>query len=269
MGYKKCRICERELEETEDNFTWRKDSEAFRLECHGCISEINKARYRANREKRLAKAADYRNQIKTDPEKLARKKAADKKYQAQYNANPENAEKIRQQRRDWESKNRARRNELARKRRARNPEQHKKKAREWLAANPEKAKEYVKKRIARAKERYATDPEFRIRKLISNEVNRILIMNGGVKGGSILDYLPFTPAELKTHLENHPKREDWMTWDNYGLACKDKRTWQLDHIIPQSKLPYDSMSHQNFRICWALENLQPLESITNIKKGNK
>jgi hypothetical protein len=29
------------------------------------------------------------------------------------------------------------------------------------------------------------------------------------------------------------------------------------------------MNDENFKICWSLENLQPLKAIDNIKKGNK
>jgi 5-methylcytosine-specific restriction endonuclease McrA len=60
-----------------------------------------------------------------------------------------------------------------------------------------------------------------------------------------------------------------MTWDNYGRYEKGKEKWQIDHIIPQSKLLYDSMDHSNFRKCWALENLRPLEVVENIRKSNK
>ena len=60
-----------------------------------------------------------------------------------------------------------------------------------------------------------------------------------------------------------------MSWDNWGPYVKDNKTWQIDHIIPQSKLVYTSMEDDNFKKCWALENLRPLESIENIKKGNK
>lgn len=60
-----------------------------------------------------------------------------------------------------------------------------------------------------------------------------------------------------------------MTWDNYGRYNSNKQTWQIDHIIPQSLLPYDSFSHPNFQKCWALENIRPLETVANIKKGNK
>jgi len=43
----------------------------------------------------------------------------------------------------------------------------------------------------------------------------------------------------------------------------------IDHIIPQSKLRYDSLDHPNFQKCWALENLRPICSIENIRKSNK
>lgn len=54
-----------------------------------------------------------------------------------------------------------------------------------------------------------------------------------------------------------------MNWSNYG------KYWHIDHIYPQSLLPYTSMTDENFKKCWALDNLQPLEKIANIKKGNK
>jgi 5-methylcytosine-specific restriction endonuclease McrA len=60
-----------------------------------------------------------------------------------------------------------------------------------------------------------------------------------------------------------------MNWDNYGKYNKDKMTWQIDHKIPQSKLPFKSFDDDNFRKLWALDNLQPLETVANIKKGNR
>lgn len=83
----------------------------------------------------------------------------------------------------------------------------------------------------------------------------------------IFDYLPYSIEELKTHIES--KWEPWMSWDNYGRYSADCKTWQIDHIIPQSALPYKDFSDENFIKCWNLLNLQPLETIRNIKKGNK
>ncbi len=80
--------------------------------------------------------------------------------------------------------------------------------------------------------------------------------------------------ELKAYLES--QFESWMTWANHGRydskTWNDNDistwTWQIDHIIPQSALPYDSMSHTNFVKCWELSNLRPLSAKANILKGN-
>lgn len=71
--------------------------------------------------------------------------------------------------------------------------------------------------------------------------------------------------------------ESWMNWNHYGIYNvktwddNDPSTqiWQLDHIIPQSKLPCTSMIDSNFQKCWALENLCPLSAKQNIIDGNK
>ena len=56
------------------------------------------------------------------------------------------------------------------------------------------------------------------------------------------------------------------TWNDED---KSTWTWKIDHIIPQSKLPYSSMEEENFKICWALENLRPLSAKENLEKSNK
>ena len=68
-----------------------------------------------------------------------------------------------------------------------------------------------------------------------------------------------------------------MTWENHGVYNlntwddNDQSTWKwnIDHIIPQSKLPYTSMEDDNFKKCWALENLRPYSAKQNIIDGNK
>ncbi len=54
-----------------------------------------------------------------------------------------------------------------------------------------------------------------------------------------------------------------MSWENYGSY------WWLDHIKPRSSFNYESPDDKELKECWALENLQPLEKIANIRKGNK
>jgi hypothetical protein len=110
--------------------------------------------------------------------------------------------------------------------------------------------------------RYKADPSLKLRKNCSNLIRFYLKQGGSTKNGSsILDFLPYTMDELKKHLEN--QFDDKMSWDNYG------RYWHIDHIIPQSKLPFISMEEDNFKKCWNLSNLRPLEATENRKKSNK
>ncbi len=88
---------------------------------------------------------------------------------------------------------------------------------------------------------------------------------GGSKAGDLtFDCLPYTPQELRDHLES--LWESWMSWDNYGAkpGC-----WTIDHIVPQSHFCYTSLKDPQFQECWALSNLRPLEYIANIRKGDR
>lgn len=49
----------------------------------------------------------------------------------------------------------------------------------------------------------------------------------------------------------------------------NKRTWQIDHIIPQSHLLFETLDDENFLKCWALENLRPLDAKENLEKQDK
>ena len=65
--------------------------------------------------------------------------------------------------------------------------------------------------------------------------------------------------ELRTHLEN--QFDDWMNWGNHGL-------WHIDHIIPVASFDFTSMEDEDFKKCWALENLQPLKDTENMRKNH-
>lgn len=81
-------------------------------------------------------------------------------------------------------------------------------------------------------------------------------------GQSILKFINYTIEELKVHIEKKFFDEK-MNWENYGTY------WHLDHIIPQSDLPYTSMEDENFKLCWSLSNLRSLEAKQNIIEGAK
>lgn len=122
----------------------------------------------------------------------------------------------------------------------------------WKEKNRLRAnQEYVKKR--------KSDIAFRLRKNISTAIGRMLKIQNKKKEASVLKYLKYSPNELKIHLEN--KFDINMSWANYGIY------WHIDHIIPQSCLLYISMEDENFKKCWALENLRPLEAKQNMLDG--
>lgn len=112
------------------------------------------------------------------------------------------------------------------------------------------------------------DPVEHLKHKVGTAIRHYLQANGYKKLGSIWDVLPYTPQQLKDHLES--LWEPWMNWSNYGGASTDPRkTWWLDHIKPQSAFLYTSIHDPLFLECWALDNLQPLEKIANMVKGKK
>ena len=62
---------------------------------------------------------------------------------------------------------------------------------------------------------------------------------------------------------------NWQNWGRYNRKTWDDNdkstwTWNIDHIIPKSNFYYTSMGDENFKKCWALENLRPYPSKLNI-----
>lgn len=110
------------------------------------------------------------------------------------------------------------------------------------------------------------DPAFRLRSGVSSIISTALKRRKSAKyGQSCWDKLGWTADDLKQHLE--ALFEPWMNWDNYGKYDHNKRTWQVDHIIPRAEFRYTSMDDASFKECWALSNLRPLDAKQNISDG--
>lgn len=132
----------------------------------------------------------------------------------------------------------ARRNLLWRENRAKDPELHRKAFRE----------------------RYREDPEFRLRGNIRSRVWEALKSTGGKKESSVLNALGYSLERLKHHLES--QFQPGMSWDV-------PKSFSVDHIIPQSMFSYLSLSDEEFRLCWSLDNLRPLPLGQNYAEGNR
>ena len=87
-------------------------------------------------------------------------------------------------------------------------------------------------------------------------LHRTLKYLGQIKEGHTIDLLEYSPLQLKEHLDKQLKED--MNLDNYG------QLWEIDHIRPLTNFPKDSHPCE----VNALENLQPLYKIENIRKYN-
>jgi hypothetical protein len=196
----------------------------------------------------------------------------------------ENKEEIKLTRQSLEYKAKAR--EYTKERTMQYPEKVKEERKKYKTKNKDKIRkrkqifnskrENKDKRNKQRRERRKIDPIFKLREQISSSIRAIIKSNGGDKNRqSFQKFLPYTIEELKNHLQS--LWEPWMNWNNWTTYNCDiwndndqsTWTWNIDHIYPQSKLPYTSMEHENFQKCWALDNLRPLSAKVNLLKGNK
>ncbi len=170
--------------------------------------------------------------------------------------------------------------------RDKNKEKRNSRSKLYYQHNKDKKKEYdkqyyllnkskiINKHNIYNKNKRSVDAAYALRTIVSSAINKALFKNKGNKNGqSCLDYLPYSIQDLKVHLEK--QFDYWMSWENYGSYKKSKWddndvstwNWQIDHIVPQSSLPYSSMNESNFLLCWSLSNLRPLSSKQNLLDG--
>lgn len=140
-------------------------------------------------------------------------------------------------------------------------------ANNWKRKNPEKVKEikkrnknkhrekYNKAEALRIKEKRKNDPLWGLSKNLSKAIWECLKGRKGGRSWKIL--VSFTIEELKIHLEF--LFDENMSWSNYGSY------WHLDHIKPLSWFNLET----EFDKAWDISNLQPMEGIANISKGNR
>lgn len=108
--------------------------------------------------------------------------------------------------------------------------------------------------------KYSTDVKYKLNVVLSLGIRRSL---NGNKGGRHWESLVgYTLEQLKDHLES--LFQSGMSWDNYGFYG-----WHIDHKRPISSFSFTEPEDEEFKQCWALENLQPLWAEDNIKKSDK
>ena len=208
------------------------------------------------------------------------KKEWDKLKRAEWKKN--NPEKVREQRKAWEKNNPEKVREMKRRRNT-NPDVKAKKAAYMKEYNKEYnkrpevkkymkeyRKEYMKRPGVREKqykyiykyitEKRKTDQAFALRTRFSNLLNIHLKEAKVTKSDTCFNLMGYTIDELKKHLES--QFTDGMSWEN-------RSEWHIDHIRPVSSFNFTTTDCEDFKKCWALNNLQPLWAKDNMSKGDK
>ena len=142
---------------------------------------------------------------------------------------------------------------------------------EWREKNKERFLEICKtyrdkdeKKVLRyqyLKKKYAEDIKFKLEKLYRNRI-RTCIKSKHCPKRTSFDYEEMLGCEWTTLIQwLEFNMKSGMTWENYGPY------WHVDHVYPCSLFDF---SQDSERIkCFNWTNLTPLESIENIKKGDR
>jgi uncharacterized protein YdiU (UPF0061 family) len=170
----------------------------------------------------------------------------------------------------WNKENRQKINEYLRFKREENPEKFKEKVKEWRANHPEKCREWQREwrknnpeKAREAGRRGAAarrnNPKYRLSNSMSSGI--LQSIKQGTKANRRWESLvDFTISQLRVHLEQLFK-PGW-TWENYGTV------WHIDHKTPIAVFNFNKPEDIDFRICWSLKNLQPMDAMENkIKKA--
>ena len=121
--------------------------------------------------------------------------------------------------------------------------------------------------LKQAKERWKI-PWVKMRAIIAGQIQKdISFVNGEyfeVQTNTIWNEIQkqcgYNAHDLVKHIQNQfgPK----MSWDNHSRSTAGFR-WEIDHVVSRSDLRYDSLNHPNFKKCWGLDNLRPLDAKEN------
>lgn len=109
------------------------------------------------------------------------------------------------------------------------------------------------------KNRYLTDPSYRVECSLRGRLRHALRTIGGTKSAPTFELLGCPKVWLEVHLESLFR--PGMSWENYGPI------WEIDHIRPCSN--YDLRKFEHQKACFHWTNLQPLFTGENRRKSNK
>jgi hypothetical protein len=114
--------------------------------------------------------------------------------------------------------------------------------------------------MRREKQRFLTDPNYKLAKRFRDRISFAIKKCKGVKQNGMLELLGCSLEQARKHIEHQFK--EGMNWGNCGF-----RGWHIDHIIPCSAFDLTKIEEQ--KKCFHYTNLQPLWAKDNLRKSNK
>lgn len=135
-------------------------------------------------------------------------------------------------------------------------------------SDPEKFRDYARKSYCknsgkikeRVRKKKHTDKSYALRLRVSSLVRQSL--GKGRLGQSWMKLLEFSPGELHARLES--LFTEGMSWESFYNG-----EIEIDHVIPVSFFRPSDPDSLEFRMCWSLNNLQPLWRGENRAKGDR
>jgi hypothetical protein len=110
------------------------------------------------------------------------------------------------------------------------------------------------------KSRKNTDPNYKIRRLLSSRLVNAIKSQKVYKTHNTLELLGCSISEVRRHIES--KFQAGMNWSNHG-----KHGWHIDHIVPCAA--FDLTNENEQRRCFHWSNLQPMWASENQSKKDK
>ena len=170
----------------------------------------------------------------------------------------ENKGKIRTYSKKWYEENKERKNLTNKKWREENKKRKRLTDRKWRKENKDKVILSSKKIFEKLKQNKSKYRMQYLRLRLSVGIRRSLKKTS--LGESFKNFLEFSLDSLKKRLEK--KMTKGMSWENI-----DK--WNIDHMIPYSWFEFENPIDEQFKLCWNLNNLQPMWSKRNQEKNNR
>ena len=140
--------------------------------------------------------------------------------------------------------------------RERDVEKARKREAEYRKRSRDRIRAYSKEYNAKRKQ----NPKHRLSARMYSAVRRTLKENNIEKSTTEIINGLYTKQELFEHIES--LFTDGRSWERFDEI-------HIDHIRPVASFNYTTTDCEDFKKCWALENLQPLWAKDNCRKGSK